>query len=73
MKTQPNNISFDELSYVLISIGCERREGKGSHYIFFIPGTNLRQTVPKRKPVKAIYIKRTFDVFGLEEKLNEEN
>ena len=40
MKSQPNNISFEELSYVLMHIGCEQSEGKGSHYIFYDPNTH---------------------------------
>lgn len=73
MKSQPNNISFEELSYVLTHIGCEQHEGKGSHYIFHDPSTHSRLIVPKHKPVKACYIKQVFDVFNLEEKLHEKN
>jgi predicted RNA binding protein YcfA (HicA-like mRNA interferase family) len=73
MVTQPNNISFEELKYVLLAIGCEKRDGKGSHYIFHIPGTNSRLTVPKHKPVRACYIRQALRIFGLEEIRDEEN
>lgn len=73
MKTQPNNISYEELTYVLITIGCERRDGKGSHFIFHLPGSNARLTVPKKKSVKACYIRQAVRIFSLEDLLDEEN
>ncbi|MXI85784.1 type II toxin-antitoxin system HicA family toxin [Sphaerochaeta halotolerans] len=54
-------------------MGCEKRDGKGSHYIFYIPGTNSRLTVPKHKPVRACYIRQALRIFGLEEIRDEEN
>ncbi len=73
MKSQPVNISFEELSYVLLHVGCERNEGKGSHYLFYHPTTKVRLTVPKKKPVKTCYIRQEYYLFNLEEKLSEKD
>jgi len=73
MQSQPNNISFDELCYVLEHVGCVKRNTGGSPFIFRLPDTRLMLSVPKHKPVKATYIKQAFRIFALEEKLDEEN
>ncbi|MGH0052016.1 MAG: type II toxin-antitoxin system HicA family toxin [Sphaerochaetaceae bacterium] len=73
MQSQPNNISFEELCYVLEHIGCVKHNTGGSHFIFTIPGTRSMLSVPKHKPVKATYVKKAFAIFALEEKLDEKN
>lgn len=73
MQSQPNNISFDELCYVLEHIGCVKHATGGSHFVFKIPNASLMLSVPKHKPVKATYIRQAFKIFSLEEKLDEED
>ncbi|MEA4861626.1 MAG: type II toxin-antitoxin system HicA family toxin [Sphaerochaeta sp.] len=73
MKSQPANIRFEDLSYVLTHCGCEQNAGKGSHYIYYNPITKKRLTVPKHKPVKACYIRQAFELFDLEEVLHDED
>ena len=40
---------------------------------FHLPGSNARLTVPKKKPVKACYIRQAVRIFSLEDLLDEEN
>jgi predicted RNA binding protein YcfA (HicA-like mRNA interferase family) len=69
MKSQPTNISFDEVRYVLLHLGFEQNDRNGgSHYVFYNPVTHKRLTVPKHKPIKENYIKALYCVFDLEEK-----
>ena len=69
----PNNISFDELCYVLEHIGCVKHAKRWEPLRFKIPNASLMLSVPKHKPVKAAYIRQAFKIFSLEEKLDEED
>jgi predicted RNA binding protein YcfA (HicA-like mRNA interferase family) len=35
MRSHPNSIDFVTVDYVLLHLGFEKREGKGSHVIYF--------------------------------------
>lgn len=70
--SQPNDIDYDELRYVLLGLGCvERDGGKGSHVVFSHPDTGERITVPVQKPLKRCYIIQVIKMFGLKEKYDE--
>ena len=66
--SQPNDVDYDELRYVLLGIGCvERNGGKGSHMVFFHRKTKIVITVPIQKPLKRAYIIQIIKLFGLME------
>ena len=70
--SQPNDIDYDELRYVLLYLGCvERNGGKGSHVIFSHPATGARITVPIQKPLKRCYIIQVIKMFRLKENYDE--
>ena len=52
------NISFAQLRSVLLRLGFEQRTSSGSHYTFSHPEVRSILTVPKRKPLKPIYVKK---------------
>jgi predicted RNA binding protein YcfA (HicA-like mRNA interferase family) len=56
MRSHPNSIDFVTVDYVLLHLGFEKREGKGSHVIYFKQETGETITIPKRKPIKTCYI-----------------
>lgn len=70
--SQPNDIDYDELRYVLLRLGCvERNGGKGSHVVFSHPATGDRITVPVQKPLKRCYIIQVIKMFRLKENYDE--
>lgn len=70
--SQPNDIAYDELRYVLLGLGCVERNGeRGSHVVFVHSVTGERITVPVQKPVKRCYIVQVIKMFGLKEKYDE--
>ena len=56
--TSDASFSFDELSAVLRRLGFERRGPRGSHYTFAHPAAQDILTVPKRTPVKPVYVRK---------------
>ena len=52
------NFSFSELRKILLRLGFEQRAPKGSHYTFSHPAVTTILTVPKRTPLKPIYVKK---------------
>jgi len=70
--SQPNDVDYDELRYVLLGIGCvERNGGRGSHVVFSHPKTGIVVTVPVQKPLKRCYIVQVINLFGLKENYDE--
>jgi len=70
MKQNPKNVSFEELDKVLKKCGFERRNpGSGSsHYTYAHPQLMDILTVPKSRPVKAVYVKRALQLIELLDK-----
>ncbi|HPG36632.1 MAG TPA: type II toxin-antitoxin system HicA family toxin [bacterium] len=62
----PKNIDFESIKRLLEFFGYEcRQPGKGSsHYVFRKKGTGII-TVPKNKPVKAVYVKEIIKILDL--------
>ena len=56
--TSDASFSFEELRRVLLRLGFEQRAPKGSHYTFAHPNVPTILTVPKRTPLKPIYVKK---------------
>jgi predicted RNA binding protein YcfA (HicA-like mRNA interferase family) len=57
MRQHPRNVPSDELVSVLLSLGFERRGGKGSHQCFKHPGLpEVKLTVPKQNPLRRTYV-----------------
>jgi predicted RNA binding protein YcfA (HicA-like mRNA interferase family) len=57
MRNNPRDWSIDDLISIATGLGFEVQQGgKGSHVVFASPlGTT--QTIPAKRPVKAIYVK----------------
>jgi len=52
----PNNISVNDLTWILRSLGFEERGAKGSHRILKHPGLRKSITIPNQNPLKVAYI-----------------
>lgn len=52
----PNDISADELAWVLVRIGFVDRGGKGSHRVFRHPNLRKSITIPNQNPLKVAYV-----------------
>ena len=53
-----NSFTLEQLSRVLLRLGFEQRAPKGSHYTFVHPEVRDILTIPKRKPLKPIYVRK---------------
>lgn len=70
--SQPNDVDYEDLRYVLLGIGCiERNGGRGSHVVFSHKKTGIVVTVPIQKPLKRTYIVQVIKLFGLKENYDE--
>lgn len=60
MRNNPKDVAFEELKSLLCYYGCSvRQKSRGSsHYTFSHPAILYALTIPKDRPVKAIYVKR---------------
>ncbi|WP_071844271.1 type II toxin-antitoxin system HicA family toxin [Selenomonas sp. oral taxon 478] len=67
VENNPADVSFDDLEKLMTKVGgftC--RKGKGDHYTFSHPKLQEILTVDsrgKRRPLKAIYVKRALVLF----------
>ena len=55
--TSDVSFTFEELRRVLLRLGFEQRAPKGSHYTFAHPDVPSILTIPKRKPLKPVYVR----------------
>jgi predicted RNA binding protein YcfA (HicA-like mRNA interferase family) len=61
----PRDISSTELINILISLGFERRGGKGSHQCYKHPKMpQIKLTVPQQHPLKEVYVKQALDAIN---------
>ncbi len=60
MRNNPKGVAFAELKSLLCYYGCSvRQKSRGSsHYTFTHPAIPYALTIPKDRPVKAVYVKR---------------
>lgn len=70
--SQPNDVDYEDLRYVLLGLGCvSRNGGKGSHVVFSHKKTGIVVTVPIQKPLRRSYIVQVIKLFGLKEQYDE--
>ncbi|PNU20965.1 toxin HicA [Geothermobacter hydrogeniphilus] len=65
---KPKDVDFSALQRLLESFGYECRQPRrgSSHYVFRKAGA-APITVPKKKPVNAVYVKQVIKLLDLEE------
>lgn len=68
IKNNPKDISFNEIDKLLTKMGnFSRRNPRGgsSHYTYSHPDLREIITIPKNRPVKAVYIKKALAAFEM--------
>ncbi len=58
MRQKPHDWAMEKLLTVANQYGMEVRCTGGSHHVFSHPSVRDPKSVPARRPIKAIYIKR---------------
>lgn len=60
MRNNPKDVPFEELNNLLIHYGCQvRQPNKGSsHYYYTHPAATEPLSIPRDRPIKAVYVKR---------------
>lgn len=63
------NVDFKDLDKVLKDFGyvCRQPKGGSSHYVYTKSGKAEIITVPKKKPVKEVYVRKIISILNLEE------
>lgn len=56
--TSDANVSFEELSRLLAWLGFDERTSGGSHYTYSREGIPEILTIPRRTPLKPIYVRK---------------
>ena len=69
----PKDVTFEDLECVLLEFGFNKGEGSGDHFTFRKEGEPLIITVPKKHPVKSIYVKQVIKLLDLEAWYEENN
>lgn len=65
MKNSPKNINFQQLKKLLEDYGYEAINNGGSHWVFRKDNC-VSITIPYKKLIKIIYVKRVLDILGVE-------
>ena len=62
LRNNPTNVKFETLRTILLSYGFSERQPRGgsSHYTYTLDEFII--TVPKKKPLKAIYVKNVLRI-----------
>ena len=68
LRASPNSATFTDLENILLKVGCVKRSGKGSHFIYKHPTKKSELypyglTIPYQKPMKACYTKQVLDYY----------
>ena len=60
----PKNVTFDELCQIFRDHGfvIDSGRGKGSHVLARLPGTPLKMTIPRQKPMRRNYVKQALGI-----------
>lgn len=61
MKNNPTNISFEDLKKILEKEGYQGINSGGSHWVFRKEGEESI-TIPYKRPVKIIYVKKVLEI-----------
>ena len=71
IKNNPKNVRFRDLQKLLINSGfsCRQPSGGSSHHIFYLPDNPIvSMSIPKRNPVKPIYVKKSPKINRIKQK-----
>lgn len=64
IKNNPYNVEFRDIDKILTKAGgFEVRNSGSSHYVYYHPDLPDNLTIPKKRPVKPIYIKKALEAF----------
>lgn len=58
MRANPRDWRIEDLESLARHFGCSVRKPGGSHVIFFHPGSPEMLSVPARRPIKPVYVRR---------------
>lgn len=75
MNNNPKDVPFEDINNLLTHYGCQVRQPKSgsSHYIYTHPAASEPLTIPKRRPIKAIYVKKALQMIDeIKEALGDE-
>ena len=75
MRNNPKDVSFDQLNTVLLYYGCTVRQPKSgsSHFYYTHPAASEPLSIPKARPIKAVYVKHAIKMIEeIEEALKNE-
>ena len=61
-RQNPKNVRFSELVRIYEDHGFTVRPGRGSHYVAKLPGTPIREVIPRQNPMKPRYVKKALDI-----------
>jgi len=64
MKNNPKNVNFDNLKKLLEDNDYVADNTGGSHWVFRKDGCEA-QVIPRKKPVKAVYVIRALKALGV--------
>ena len=60
LRANPKTVAFEDLDRALTLSGFESRNNASSHYVYRRPGCPLF-TVPRHRPVKAVYVRKAIE------------
>lgn len=63
MNNSPKNVNFEDLKKILIQHGYQPDNSGGSHWVFRKNNCEP-QVIPRKKPVKAVYVIRALKAIG---------
>ena len=58
-RNNPKDVHFEDLDKLMLRAGfeCRQPSGGSSHYTYTIEGCPFPTTVPRKNPVKTVYVK----------------
>ena len=59
MRNNPLGWSISDVKLVSLKSGLSVRDGKGSHFVVYHPSVAVILSIPAKRPIKPIYIKKT--------------
>jgi predicted RNA binding protein YcfA (HicA-like mRNA interferase family) len=62
MQNNPQNWRIEDAERLAKSFGFDCGSGKGSHRIFYHPRLTERLSIPAKRPVKPVYIRKLLDL-----------
>ncbi len=66
MRANPRDWRIEDLEAAARRLGLMVRKPGGSHVIFQKSGCSLEVSVPARKPIKPVYVRRLIDLIDAE-------